>query len=56
MYKRYFVNKSKNKINDNQTKTNYKNNDCDFNRNRNMIFQNEVLYNLNKKGLTSKWK
>lgn len=54
MYKRYFVNKVKNKINDNQTKINYKNNDCDFTRNRKMSFQNVVSYNLNKKGLTSK--
>lgn len=54
LYKRYFVNKVKNKINDNQTKINYKNNDCDFTRNRKMSFQNVVSYNLNKKGLTSK--
>lgn len=54
MYEKYFVNKVKNKINDNQTKINYKNSDCDFTRNRKMSFQNVVLYNLNKKGLTSK--
>lgn len=54
MYKKYFVNKIKNKINNNQTKINYKNNDSDFTRNRKMSFQNVVLYDLNKKGLTSK--
>ena len=52
MYKRYFINKIKDKINNKQTKINYKNND--FIRNRKMSFQNVVLYNLNKKGLTSK--
>ena len=54
MYKRYFINKIKEKINSKQTKINYKNNDNDFIRNRKMSFQNVVLYNLNKKGLTSK--
>ena len=54
MYKRYFINKIKDKINNKQTKINYKNNDNDFIRNRKMSFQNVVLYNLNKKGLTSK--
>ena len=54
MYKKYFVNKIKNKIDNNQTKINYKNNDSDFTRNRKMSFQNVVLYNLNKKGLTTK--
>ena len=54
MYKRYFINKIKDKINNKQTKINYKNNDNDFIRNRKMSFHNVVLYNLNKKGLTSK--
>lgn len=54
MYKRCFINKIKEKINSKQTKINYKNNDNDFIRNRKMSFQNVVLYNLNKKGLTSK--
>ena len=54
MYKRYFINKIKDKINNKQTEINYKNNDNDFIRNRKMSFQNVVLYNLNKKGLTSK--
>lgn len=54
MYKKYFVNEVKNKIYDNQSKINYKNNDCDFTRNRKMNFQNVVIYSLNKKGLTSK--
>lgn len=54
MYKRYFINDIKDKINNKQTKINYKNNDNDFIRNRKMSFQNVVLYNLNKKGLTSK--
>ena len=54
MYKKYFINKIKNKINNDKTKINYRNNDNDFTRNRKMSFQNVVLYNLNKKGLTSK--
>lgn len=54
MYKRYFVNKIKNKINDKQTKIDYKNNVNNFKRNIKMSFQNVILYNLNKKGLTSK--
>lgn len=54
LYKRYFINKIKDIINNKQTKINYKNNDSDFIRNRKMTFQNVVLYNLNKKGLTSK--
>lgn len=54
MYKRYFINKIKNKINNKQTKINYRNNDNEFIRNRKMSFQNVILYNLNKKGLTSK--
>lgn len=54
MYKRYFINKIKEKINSKQTRINYKNNNNDFIRNRKMSFQNVVLYNLNKKGLTSK--
>jgi len=54
VYKKYFINKIKNKINNAKTKINYRNNDNDFTRNRKMSFQNVVLYNLNKKGLTSK--
>ena len=54
MYKKYFINKIKNKINNDKTKINYRNKDNDFTRNRKMSFQNVVLYNLNKKGLTSK--
>lgn len=54
MYKKYFINKIKDKINNEQTKINYRNNDNNFIRNRKMSFQNVILYNLNKKGLTSK--
>ena len=54
LYKKYFINKIRNKINNNQTKINYKNYENDFTRNRKMSIQNVVLYNLNKKGLTSK--
>ena len=54
MYKRYFINKIKEKINSKQAKINYRNSNNDFIRNRKMSFQNVVLYNLNKKGLTSK--
>ncbi len=54
MYKKYFINRIRDKINDEQTKINYKNNNNDFTRNRKMSFQNVILYNLNKKGLTSK--
>ena len=54
MYKRYYINKLKDKIQNNITKEIYRNNDKYFIRNRKMNFEKVVLYSINKRGLTSK--
>lgn len=54
MYKKYCINKLKNKLQDNIIKEIYRNNDKHFIRNRKMNFEKVILYGLNKRGLTSK--
>lgn len=54
MYKRYCINKIKNKIKNTKIKNDYRNDKKHFIRNRKMNFENVVLYGLNKRGLTSK--
>ena len=54
MYKRYCINKIKNKRKNTKIKNDYRNDKKHFIRNRKMNFENVVLYGLNKRGLTSK--
>ena len=54
LYKKYCINKLKNKLQDNIIKEIYRNNDKHFIRNRKMNFEKVILYGLNKRGLTSK--
>lgn len=54
LYKKYYIDKIKSKINDNTTKIEYRNKDNMFIRNRKMSFEKVILYGLNKRGLTSK--
>ena len=54
MYKRYCIDKIKNKIDNNNAKIEYRNRDNSFIRRRKINFENVILYGLNKRGLTSK--
>ena len=54
LYKRYCIDKIKNKIDNNNAKIEYINRDNSFIRRRKMNFENVILYGLNKRGLTSK--
>lgn len=54
MYKKYCIDKIKNKIDNNNAKIEYRNGDNSFIRRRKMNFENVILYGLNKRGLTSK--
>ena len=54
MYKKYCIDKIKNKINSDSAKIEYRNNEKSFIRDRKMNFEKVVLYGLNKRGLTSK--
>ena len=54
MYKKYCIDKIKNKIDNNNAKIEYINRDNSFIRRRKMNFENVILYGLNKRGLTSK--
>ena len=54
MYKKYCIDKIKNKIDNNNAKIEYMNRDNSFIRRRKMNFENVILYGLNKRGLTSK--
>ena len=54
LYKKYCIDKIKNKIDNNNAKIEYRNGDNSFIRRRKMNFENVILYGLNKRGLTSK--
>lgn len=53
-YKDYSINKTKNDIEDKNSVIKYRTEERYFTRNRKMNFEKVVMYNLNKKGLTSK--
>lgn len=54
MYKKYCIDKIKNKIDNNNVKIEYRNGNQSFTRKRKMSFGNVILYGLNKRGLTTK--
>lgn len=54
LYKKYFLEQIKAKINNDKTKEKYRIKENYFIRNRKMKFENVVLYGLNKKGITTK--
>ena len=54
LYKKYCIERIKNKMRNESEKTKYKNSENSFIRNRKMNYEKVVLYGLNKRGLTSK--